>query len=164
MYLSPGHILSDTRINPTTVLPRVEWKWFGSCIIPNHNYQFTTHHNDKPSEPFLHCKFFLRMKHHYCRQKSTAFQSYYQAIYPKTEQINAKNLKSSVIVQLEALWHYSDVIMSAIANQIISALIVCSTVCSGADQRKHQSSASLAFVRKICRWPVDSPQKWTVTR
>ena len=34
----------------------------------------------------------------------------------------------------------------------------------GADQRKHQSSASLAFVRGINRWPVNSPHKWPVTR
>ena len=32
------------------------------------------------------------------------------------------------------------------------------------DQRKHQSSASLAFVRGIHRWPVNSPHKWPVTR
>ena len=44
------------------------------------------------------------------------------------------------------LIHYSDVIMSAMVSQITSVLIVCSTVCPGADQRKHQSSASLAFV------------------
>ena len=37
--------------------------------------------------------------------------------------------------------------------------IVCSTVCSGADQRKHQSSESLAFVRGIHWRPVDSPHK-----
>ena len=42
--------------------------------------------------------------------------------------------------------HYDDVIMSAIASQITSLTIVYSTVYSGADQRKHQSSASLAFV------------------
>ena len=35
---------------------------------------------------------------------------------------------------------------------------------SGADQRKHQSSASLAFVQGIHRWPVNSPHKWPVTR
>ena len=35
---------------------------------------------------------------------------------------------------------------------------------SAADQRKHQSSASLAFVRGIHRWPVNSPHKWPVTR
>ena len=39
-----------------------------------------------------------------------------------------------------------------------------STVYSGADQRKYQSSASLAFVRGIHRWPVNSPHKWPVTR
>ena len=37
--------------------------------------------------------------------------------------------------------------------------IVCSTVCSSAKQRKYQSSASLAFVWWIHRWPVDSPHK-----
>ena len=42
--------------------------------------------------------------------------------------------------------------------------IVYSTVYSGTDQRKHQSSASLAFVRGIHRWPVNSPHKWPVTR
>ena len=38
--------------------------------------------------------------------------------------------------------HYSDVIMSAMALQITGVSSACSTVCSGADQRKHQSSAS----------------------
>ena len=41
--------------------------------------------------------------------------------------------------------HYSDVIMSAMASQFTSLTIVNSTVYSGADQRKHQSFASLAF-------------------
>ena len=49
-------------------------------------------------------------------------------------------------------WHYSDVIMSAMASQITGVTIVDSTVCSGTDQRKHQSSASLAFVRGTDRW------------
>ena len=39
-----------------------------------------------------------------------------------------------------------------------------STVHSGADQRKRQSSASLAFVRGINRRPVNFPHKWPVTR
>ena len=59
---------------------------------------------------------------------------------------------------------YYDVIMSAMASQITSVSIVCSTVGSGADQRQHQSSASLAFVWGINRWPVNSPHKWPVTR
>ena len=60
--------------------------------------------------------------------------------------------------------HYSDVIMTWIASQITSLTIVCSIVYSDADQRKHQSSASLAFVRGIHRGPVNSPHKWPVTR
>ena len=60
--------------------------------------------------------------------------------------------------------HYSDVIMGTMASQITSLTIVDSTVYSGADQRKHQSSASLAFVRGIHRGPVNSLHKWPVTR
>ena len=60
--------------------------------------------------------------------------------------------------------HYSDVIMDAIASQITSLTSVYPTVYSDADQRKHQSSASLAFVRGIHRRPVNSPHKWPVTR
>ena len=62
------------------------------------------------------------------------------------------------------LRHYCDVIMGAIASQITGVSIVFSTVCSGADQRKHQSSASLVFVRGIHRGPVNSPHKGPVTR
>ena len=54
--------------------------------------------------------------------------------------------------------------MSAMVSQITGASIVYSTVCSGADQRTHQSSASLAFVRGIHRWPVNSSHKGPVTR
>ena len=61
-------------------------------------------------------------------------------------------------------YHYSDVIMGAIASQITSLTIVYLTVYLGADQWKHQSSASLAFVRGIHRWPVNSPHIWPVTR
>ena len=60
--------------------------------------------------------------------------------------------------------HYDDVIMMAIASQITSLTIVYSAVYSGAHQRKHQSSASLAFVWGIHRGPVNSPHKWPVTR
>ena len=39
--------------------------------------------------------------------------------------------------------------MRAMASQITDVSIICSTVCRGAGQRKHQSSASLAFVGEI---------------
>ena len=54
--------------------------------------------------------------------------------------------------------------MGTVTSQITSPTIVHSTVYSGADQRKHQSSASLAFVWGIHRGPVNSPHKWPVTR
>ena len=60
--------------------------------------------------------------------------------------------------------HYNDVIMGPIASQITSLTIVYSIVYSDADQSKHQSSSSLAFVREIQRGPVNSPHKWPVTR
>ena len=60
--------------------------------------------------------------------------------------------------------HYGDVIMGTIASQITSLTIVYPTVYSDADQRKHQSFATLAFVWGIHRGPVNSPHKWPVTR
>ena len=54
--------------------------------------------------------------------------------------------------------------MSTMAAQIPSLTIVFSTVYSGTDQRKHQSSASLAFVQGIHQWPVNSPHKGPVTQ
>ena len=60
--------------------------------------------------------------------------------------------------------HYNDVIMGTMAPQITCLTIACSIVYSGGDRRKHQSSASLAFVWGINRWPVNSPHKWPVTR
>ena len=60
--------------------------------------------------------------------------------------------------------HYSDVIMGAMASQFTSLTVVYPIVYSDKDQRKYQSSASLAFVWEIHRWPVNSPHKWPVTR
>ena len=45
------------------------------------------------------------------------------------------------------------------ASRLFTQLLI-----QGADQRKHQSSASLAYARVIHRWPVISPNKWSVTR
>ena len=61
-------------------------------------------------------------------------------------------------------YHQNDAIMGAIASQITSLTIVYSAVYSDADQRAHQSSASLAFVWGIHRWPLNSPHKGPVTR
>ena len=60
--------------------------------------------------------------------------------------------------------HYSDLIMSMMASQIIDVSTVCSAVCSDADQRKYQSSYLLTVVRGIHWRPVDSPHKGPSTR
>ena len=65
---------------------------------------------------------------------------------------------------MDSYSHYDDIIMGTMASQITSLTIVYLSVYSGADQRKHQASASLAYVRGIHRWPVNSPHQWPVTR
>ena len=87
----------------------------------------------------------------------------------KNENINKnsnwKNKGQTVWVKYFLLiQHYNDVIMGAMASQITSLTIVYSTVYWGVDQRKHQSSASLALVWGIHRWPVNSPHKCPVMR
>ena len=75
-----------------------------------------------------------------------------------------KNNKSIITIHWDCYWsqmtnpstrahiHYNDVIMSTTASpQITSPTIVYSTLYAGEDQRKHQSSASLAFVQGIHR-------------
>ena len=59
--------------------------------------------------------------------------------------------------------HYIDVRMSAVTSKITSLTIVYS-IYSGADERKHQTAASLALVMGIHRWPMDSPHKGPVKR
>ena len=60
--------------------------------------------------------------------------------------------------------HSNDIIMGAMASQITSLSIVYSTVYSRRTSKEHQSSASLAVVRGIHSWPVNSPHKGPVTR
>ena len=50
------------------------------------------------------------------------------------------------------------------ASQITGVSIVYTAVCTGGDQRKHQSSTSLTFVRWVHRWPVPSLHKGLTTR
>ena len=57
------------------------------------------------------------------------------------------------------LFHTNEVIISAMATQITGVSNICWTVCSSVDQRKCQISASLAFVRGIHWWSVNSPCK-----
>ena len=52
------------------------------------------------------------------------------------------------------MYHHCDVIMGTMASQITSLTIVYSTVYSDPDQRKHQSSTSLAFVPGTAEFPA----------
>ena len=98
--------------------------------------------------------------------KFSQHKSVWQAV-KRLAQINQHCSNSGVLGEhvnpYKYLCHYNDVIMTTIASQITSLTVVYSTVYSDADQRKHQSSASLAFVRGIHRGPVNSPHKWPVT-
>ena len=78
--------------------------------------------------------------------------------------IHIKPIRSDDMIIVKQSTHYNDFIMSPMASQITSPAIVYSTVYSSANQRKHQSPASLAFVRGIHLWPVNSPHKGPVTR
>ena len=86
-------------------------------------------------------------------------------IFFHTRQFISCNWKIYVVMSLRGhRTHYDDVIMTMLASQITSLTVVYSIVYSGVNQREHQSSASLAFVREIHRGPVNFPHKWPVTR
>ena len=92
--------------------------------------------------------------------------SNYNVLQEKPNKIETLSIKRSVWVKINhGFLHYSNVIMDVMASQITSLTIVYSlTVYSGADQRKHQSLTSLAFVLGIHRSPVNSSHKRPVTR
>ena len=105
--------------------------------------------------------------------------SYLTVTCTRSPQIHCRNHNSRyikcihrVVLWVTLLWsrhgcfccHYSDVRMGMVASQITSLTIVCLTVYSGEDQRKHESSAPLAFVWGIHRGPVNFQHKWPVTR
>ena len=84
--------------------------------------------------------------------KLTSYYTYYYYLYLPVCLMNGS--------QAVRVWRHNE--RDGVSNH--QRAIVYSTVYSGADQRKHQSSASLAFVRGFHRWPVNSPHKGPVTR
>ena len=75
----------------------------------------------------------------------------------QTPYIQSSQAKCVVSLNFMNVWGKLDPAIGSFVS------IVCSNVHSGADKRKHQSSASLAFVRGIHRWLVDSLHKGFVT-
>ena len=80
--------------------------------------------------------------------------SKYILFYHKRTALRLYQLSLNIVVIYLSCYHYNDVIMSTMASQITSLMIVYPAVYSDTGQRKHQSSASLAFVRGIQQWTV----------
>ena len=70
---------------------------------------------------------------------------------------------SNKLVAFTAI-HYNDVIMGVVASQITGVPVVCTVIGSGTNQRKYQTSASLALVKGIHCWPMNSMHKGPVTQ
>ena len=94
---------------------------------------------------------------------SQPMMAYFTDAYLRHSTPMRSNRDSSHNLFLNPAFHYTDVIMGAMESQITGVSIVHSTVSSGADQGKHKSSTSLAFVWRSHRWPVHSPHKGPVT-
>ena len=107
--------------------------------------------------PSLYQNFYLFVK----QLAQFIMHKYHFLMRFSTSQLNTSNIS---INDLYLQRHCGDVIMGAIASQITSLTIVYSTVYSDADQRKHQSSTSLAFMWGIHLGPNNSPHKCPVTR
>ena len=138
---------------PTFASASVKWPWriWGkSTIIYIHKNMFGPHWH-APTGLCHHdgCRY-PDAKSAPCHQQSPCWFSFDSTALYKNTYI--------ALQPLSKLYHYNDVIMGAIACQITSLTIVFSTVYLDIDQRKYQSSASLAFVRGIHRRPVNSPQ------
>ena len=149
-----GHFVTGSVCWETEIISiRAFWAWFNINMSPNQYRE--SHCGDKTILP----PSYLHNGISYTGKMTPLY--WIRALAGKMARIHqdGMNLRDETNMA-----HYGDVIMGAIASQITSLTVVYSTVYSDADQRKHQSSASLAFVREIHRGPVNSPHKWPVTR
>ena len=110
------------------------------------------------------CNYWLSYTYYYTVQCLSKFVHYVRTISSNGQTPERNHLHGMLDTAIKSFSHYNDVTMGSIASQITSLTVVYSAVYSGANQRKHQSSASLAFVRGIHRGPVNSPHKWPVTQ
>ena len=122
-------------------------------------------HNNVPAEDgdsFEHAYWDIHHVLLHARVQQDTWRTRFAAIPLGWKQKNRRCTSLIHSARTEMADHYSDVMMGAMASKSTSLTIVYSTVCS--DQRKHQGSASLVFVRGIYRWLANSPCKWSVTR
>ena len=125
-----------------------KWLWNieSALYMDLHEWQFSCHiwgwfTNDYTPAPLKGMGgggvvFWMHCVHPHVRQSLDRLSGVYR-----------KNI-GSIIESLGTHTHYNDVIMGTLASHITSLMIVYATVYSDADQRKHQSSTSLAFVRE----------------
>ena len=132
--------------------------------------EFDTHESTGPCYAFIICNQPIYFIIEWVIWLFMSFMLHYWNIFPGNIRVFSSYRKYYCItwyvrtLASVILTHYSEVIMGAMVSKIISLTIVYSTVYSGADHKKHQSYASLAFVRGNRWWSVNSPHTWPVTR
>ena len=147
------------------------FQWYGIHVTTDYIYIFsfdTSYNNDKKGDILSVCKslLFITLPDEpiLWRSQKDNFTGNFEHMRKNVLQYYACNYRGQPITEVLSATHYNNVIMDAMASQITSLTIVYSTVYPGTDQIKRQSSASLAFVRRIHRGPVNSTHKWPVTR
>ena len=138
-----------------TILPRKRLPTIHRISLFSIQYQNRCNRNHWYAKPRPHKLLVKRNKLEYESDKLHT----YNAICIRTQtyryQFNAYHTCTNILQG-----HYRDVIMSVMASQTTGVSIVYSIACSGVDQRKHHSSASLAFVRGIHRSLVNAYIWW----
>ena len=123
------HAITRRSLSYTLFVKKVKWEYhFTFVVISSHCMTFVRHGIYRSLDSGTCCIF--RLKYNPKGTRHVIPHDSYRATIVHTYRKKGK--------------HYNDVIMGAMASQITSLTSVYSTVYSGAYQRKHQSSASLA--------------------
>ena len=115
------------------------WRWLFVPYVPKCLFS---------QDPYWRLKNHLQLLYRDLWSSYSQFKTIYNVLFPKLTHWGRNKTFCRWHICAYS-WALSDDIVSAMAIQITGVSMVCSAVCSGADQRKHQSSASLAFVRWI---------------
>ena len=129
--------------------------WIVAFSAPYHYLEQMTHRHFNSQFKFVFKQMFIvklssfRFRLSLCIAFGNSFSFNFTNVYNTTEPWRHNNITWTNVTSsaMTIYVHCNDAIMSAMVSQITGVSIVCSTVCWGTDQRKHQSSASLAFVK-----------------